>query len=78
MARELLGTLGDALVRSELVADTIELLPRADGFVLCATCTVSDELTLIRTLRELIRSGAYRVVQDGDRAVRRRPCSLAS
>jgi hypothetical protein len=77
-ARELLGALGDALVRSELVAETIELLPRAGGFVLRATCTVSDELTLIRALRELIHCAVRRDAETGDPPFRRRRCSLAS
>jgi len=72
--RELLGALGDALVRSELVADTVDLAPCEGGFVLRATCVVSDELALIRALRELARRGA----DPSGPPYRRRPCSLAS
>ena len=76
--RELLGALGDALVRSELVADTIDIVPCEGGFVLRATCVVSDELALIRALRELIDTGARRGADPSGPPYRRRPCSLAS
>ena len=75
--RELLGALGDALVRSELVAGSIELHPHADGFVVRATCPVSDELTLIRALRTLIRSSAPDAAEPRDPRYRRRQCALA-
>ena len=76
--RELLGALGDALVRSQLVADSVDLIPRIEGFVLRATCGVHDELTLIRALRELIDSSARRGGTPPGTPTRRRPCSLAS
>jgi hypothetical protein len=76
--RELLGTLGDALVRSELMADSIDLVPCGDGLVLRAECAVTDELALIRALRELIDSEARRTTGTTGPPGRRRPCSLAS
>ena len=76
--RELLGALGDALVRSELVADTVDLVPCSGGFVLRATCAVSDELALIRALRQLIDTGTRRGADPSGPPYRRRPCSLAS
>ena len=65
--RTLLGALGDALVRSGLVAETVDLVPTDAGFVLIAECVVRDATELVRVLREL-------VVTD---EARRWPCSLA-
>ena len=76
--RELLGALGDALVRSELVARSIELMPCPGGFVLRSTCDVTDELALIRVLRELVDGGTRRPGGSSGPSFRRRACSLAS
>jgi hypothetical protein len=65
--RTLLGALGDALVRSGLVAETIDLVSTDAGFVLIAECVVRDASGLVHALREL-------VVTDERR---RWPCSLA-
>jgi hypothetical protein len=65
--RTLLGALGDALVRSGLVAETIDLVATDAGLVLVAECVVRDSSELVHALREL-------VVTDERR---RWPCSLA-
>jgi hypothetical protein len=52
--RTLLGALGDALVRSGLVAETLDLVPTDAGFVLIAECVVRDASELVRALRELV------------------------
>jgi hypothetical protein len=76
--RELLGALGDALVRSRLVADSIELTSQPDGFVLWAECGIDDEDALARVVRELTESGARRAARHVGASTYRRPCALAS
>jgi hypothetical protein len=75
--RELVAALGDALVRSRLVADSIDLSSHAGGYVLRAECGIDDEFALARVVRELTEAGERRapgrVVQTGYR----RPCALA-
>ena len=66
--RALLGALGDALVRSGLVADTVDLVPTDAGFVLIAECVVRDASELVHALRELVATDEHH----------RWPCSLAS
>jgi hypothetical protein len=65
--RMLLGALGDALVRSGLVAETVDLVPTDAGLVLIAECVVRDASELVHALRELVVSDEHR----------RWPCSLA-
>jgi hypothetical protein len=66
--RELLGGLGDALVRSGLVAETVDLVPTDAGLVLIAECVLRDASELMHALRELVVTD-WTVL---------RPCSLAS
>jgi hypothetical protein len=65
--RALLGALGDALVRSGLVCETVDLVSTDAGFELIAECVVRDASALVHALRELM-------VPDERR---RWPCSLA-
>jgi len=64
--RTLLGALGDALVRSGLVAETVDLVATDAGLVLVAECAVRDSSELVHALRELVATER-----------RRWPCSLA-
>jgi hypothetical protein len=64
--RTLLGALGDALVRSGLVAETVDLVATDAGLVLVADCAVRDSSELVHALRELVATER-----------RRWPCSLA-
>jgi hypothetical protein len=74
---ELLGALGDALVRSQIVADTVAIEPCDDGFVLCAHCSIVDEVALTRAVHELVAGEQRRDARCADGPTRLRPCSLA-
>jgi hypothetical protein len=76
--RELSRAVGESLLRSGLIAYSIELLPVAGGHVLRAVCVVADEEPAVgEALAWLVAGDAAQKPPCPGTVSRTKPCSLA-